>query len=169
MQFCQMSRFPGPLGLNQLLLVAYLFPLSLVSSHLIIGCFEALATPFNMMALASLTALSLSGLYWLVAQQRISCSLVLKVKKWAALFFPVLTGIYNTVYRAASALFKKYTRYFFNATHQVKAIAIGIVEANPLVENGDCCSCVHLHVFFPTNPQNRYKGLSLNTHFYIAL
>ena len=62
MQFCQMSRFPGPLGLNQLLLVAYLFSLLLVSSHLIIGCFEALATLLNM-ALASLTALSLSGLY----------------------------------------------------------------------------------------------------------
>ena len=41
------------------------------------------------------------------------CSLVLKVKKWAALFFRVLTGIYNTVYRSASALFKKCTRYSF--------------------------------------------------------
>ena len=28
---------------------------------------------------------------------------------------------------------------------------------------------VHLHVFLPINPQNRYKGLSLNTHFYFAL
>ena len=28
----------------------------------------------------------------------------------------------------------------------MKAIAIGIVEVNPLVEIGDCCSCVHIHV-----------------------
>ena len=59
---------------------------------------------------------------------------------------------------------------FFNAAHQVKAIAaIGIVEVNPLVEIGDCCSCVHLHVFFPTKAQNRYKELFPNTHFILAL
>ena len=58
---------------------------------------------------------------------------------------------------------------FFNATHQVKAIAIEISEVNPLVEIGDCCSCVHLHVFFPRKAQNRYNQLSPNTHFYMAL
>ena len=58
---------------------------------------------------------------------------------------------------------------FFNARHQVKAIAIGVSETNPLVEIGCLLWCVHLHVFLPINPQNRYKGLSLNTHFYIAL
>ena len=58
---------------------------------------------------------------------------------------------------------------FFNATHHVKAIAIGVSEANPLVEIGDCCSGVHLHMFFPTIAQNRYKGLFPNTHFYMGL
>ena len=74
------------------------------------------------------------------------------------------------VYGAASSLFfLNVPGTFFNAIYQVKAIAIGIVEVNPLVEIGDCWSCVHLHVFYPTKAQNRYKGLSLNTHFYIAL
>ena len=75
------------------------------------------------------------------------------------------------VWRSYCSFFKNIPGTFFNARHQVKAIAIGVSEVNPLVEIGDCCSCVHLHlhVFFPTNPQNRYKGLSLNTNFYIAL
>ena len=105
-------------------------------------------------------------------QQKHSCSLVLKVKKWAALFFRVLTGIYNTVYCLASSLFfLNVPGTIFNARHQVKAIAIGVSEVNPLVEIGDCCSCVHLHVFFPTIAQNRYKykGLFHNPHFYMAL
>ena len=58
---------------------------------------------------------------------------------------------------------------FFNARHQVKAIAIAVSKVNTLVEIGDCCSCVHLHVFFPTKAQNRYKELFPNTHFYMAL
>ena len=64
--------------------------------------------------------------------------------------FQVLTvGALHTVYHESSAIFKKYTRYFFNATHQVKAIAIGVSEANPLVEIGWLLWCVHVHVFFP--------------------
>ena len=52
--------------------------------------------------------------HWsLTSQQKKSCSLVLKVKKRAALFFQVLTGIYNTGYGESSALLKKCTRYFF--------------------------------------------------------
>ena len=64
-----------------------------------------------------------------------------------------------------------YQVLFFHATYQVKSIAIAVSKVNPLVEIGDCCSCVHLHVFFPTKPQNnRYKELlSPNTHFYFAL
>ena len=69
----------------------------------------------------------------------------------------------------AALFFKNVPGTFFNATHQVKAIAIAVSEVNPLVEIGDCCSCVHLHVFFPRKPQNRYNQLSPNTYFYIAL
>ena len=59
---------------------------------------------------------------------------------------------------------------FFNATHQVKEIAIGVVKANPLVEiSWLLWWCVHLHVFFPKKPQNRYTELAPNTQFYIAL
>ena len=58
---------------------------------------------------------------------------------------------------------------FFNATHQVKAIAIGVSEANPLGELVDCCFPQHLHVFFPTKAQNRYKELFPNTPFILAL
>ena len=53
--------------------------------------------------------------------------------------------------------FKKCTRYFFNATHQVKAIAIETIEVIPLVEIGCCLWCVHLHMFFPWFAKNRYK------------
>ena len=63
--------------------------------------------------------------------------------------FQVLTGALHTVYHESSALFKNVPGTFFNARHQVKAIAIAVSEVNPLVEIGDCCSCVHLHVFFP--------------------
>ena len=55
-------------------------------------------------------------------------------------FFQNLQEHYNTVYDAHVCSFllstEQYTRYFFNTTHQVKAIAIGIVEANPLAEIG---------------------------------
>ena len=37
---------------------------------------------------------------------------------------------------------------FFNATHQVKAIVIGVSEANPLAEIDWFLQCVHLHVFY---------------------
>ena len=41
-----------------------------------------------------------------------------------------------TAYHESSALFKNIPGTFFNATHQVKAIAIGVSEVNPLVEIG---------------------------------
>ena len=68
------------------------------------------------------------------SQQKKSCSLVLKVKKWAVLFFRVLTGIYNTVYCSARALFKKWTRNFFQREASSEAVVIAIVEADPLAK-----------------------------------
>ena len=41
-----------------------------------------------------------------------------------------------TAYHESSALFKNVPGTFSNATHQVKAIAIGVSEVNPLVEIG---------------------------------
>jgi hypothetical protein len=74
------------------------------------------------------------------------------------------------VYHESSALLKKCTRYFFNATHQVvKAIAIGVSEVNPLVELTDCSTSVHLHVFFPLKRGSNLKELSPNTYFNMAL
>ena len=43
---------------------------------------------------------------------------------------------HNTVYRAACALFKKCTRYFFQRETSSEAIAIAVSEVNPLVEIG---------------------------------
>jgi len=73
-------------------------------------------------------------IWFSITQQKNSCSLVLKVKKWAALFFRVLTGIYNTVYCTASALFLKCTRYFFQREASSEAVVIAIVEADPLAK-----------------------------------
>ena len=50
--------------------------------------------------------------------------------------FQVLTGTLHTVYHESSAPFKNIPGTFFNATHQVKAVAIGIAEVNPQVEIG---------------------------------
>ena len=47
------------------------------------------------------------------AQQKNLCSLVLKLKKRAALYFQVLTGALHTVYHESSPLFLNCTRYFF--------------------------------------------------------
>ena len=69
-------------------------------------------------------------------RKKISCSLVLKLKVFRSLYFQVLTGALHTVYHESSALFKKIYQVLFNATHQVKAIAIGVVESNPQVEIG---------------------------------
>ena len=73
------------------------------------------------------------------------------------------------MYHESSALLKKYTRYFFQRDTSSEAVVIAIVEADPPVYIGDCCSCVHLHVFYPTKAQNRYKELFPNTHFILAL
>ena len=86
-----------------------------------------------------------------------------------AVFPSTYRNIQHGVSLASTLFCSMYQVLFNNATHQVKAIAIGVSEANPLVEIGDCCSCVHLHVFLPTNPQNRYKELFPNTHFYVSL
>ena len=47
------------------------------------------------------------------SQEKISCSLVLKLKVFWSLHFQVLTGVLHTVYHESISLLKKYTRYFF--------------------------------------------------------
>ena len=68
------------------------------------------------------------------SQQKISCSLVLKVKKWAALFFRVLTGALHTVYHESSLFLKNIPGTFFQRDTSSEAVVIAIVEADPLVE-----------------------------------
>ena len=46
----------------------------------------------------------LLALFLFFTQEKFSCSLVLKLKKWDVLYFQVRTGTYNTVYCAAGAL-----------------------------------------------------------------
>ena len=58
---------------------------------------------------------------------------------------------------------------FFNATHQERAIAIGIVEVNPLGELTDCSTSVHLRVFLTNLSEFYVKDLLPYTHFYMAL
>ena len=59
---------------------------------------------------------------------------------------------------------------FFNATHQVKAIAIAISKANPLAVIGWLLWCVHCtSTCFPSISLTSNKELSPNnTHFYMA-
>ena len=73
------------------------------------------------------------------------------------------------MYHESSSLFLKCTRYFFQPTHHVKAIAIGVSEANPLGELTDYSTSVHLHVFFPLKWGSNLKELSPNTYFNMAL
>jgi len=47
------------------------------------------------------------------------------------------------------ALYGEMYQVFFNTTHQVKAITIGIYKANPPAEIGQLLQYVHLHVFLP--------------------
>ena len=74
------------------------------------------------------------------AQETISCSLVLKLKVF---YFRVFTGHTRRCITRAALFFKNVPGTFFNATHQVKAIAIGIVEVNPLGELFDCSTPLH--------------------------
>ena len=80
----------------------------------------------------------------------------------------------NTVYHVHTALFyslRRLYQLFSNATHQVKAITIGIFKDDPLVLNQLIVpSSIYLHLSFPRKPQNRYKELFPNTHhFYMDL
>ena len=59
--------------------------------------------------------------------------------------------------------------FFFNATHQVKAIAIGVSEANPLGESSIVPLLFTLHVFLPLKSAYNLKELTPDTHFYMAL
>ena len=74
------------------------------------------------------------------------------------------------IYRALNTVYHMRVCPFFqrNATHQVKANAIDILEANPLAEIGWLLQCVHLHISFSYIVLHRYKKLSPNTHFYTA-
>ena len=51
----------------------------------------------------------------------------------------------------------------------MKSIAIGVSEANRLVEIGDCCSYIHLHVFFRSISQNMYNFLVIVLSTFIRL
>ena len=66
-------------------------------------------------------------------QEKISCSLVLKLKVF---YFRVFTGHTTLCIVQLVLFFKNVPGTFFNARHQVKVIAIGVVEANPQVEIG---------------------------------
>ena len=84
------------------------------------------------------------------------------------MFFRVLTGIYNTGYCESSALFKNVPGTFLNATHQVKAIAIGVSEVNPWVNRSITPLLFTLHVFLTNLSEFYVKYLLPYTHhFYI--
>ena len=82
--------------------------------------------------------------------------------------FVVPSTLTRCITRAA-LFFKNVPGTFFNATHQVKAIAIGVSEANPLGELTECSTSVHLHVSCTEKPQISNKELFPNTHFILGL
>ena len=99
-------------------------------------------------------------------QEKYLCGLVLKFKVYN---FLVFTGQKHVALYCIAQLvlfFAQCTRYFFQ---RITSIAVGISKDDPLVEIGRLLSCLQLHVFFPTKPQNRYNQLFPNTYFYIAL
>ena len=97
-------------------------------------------------------------------------SLVLKpIKKWDLLYFQVLTGTLQDGVSCELRSFLKNVLGTFSKWRIKKAIAIGIIKDDPLVEISWCCFSLHLHVFFPYIAQNRYKELFPNTHFYLSL
>ena len=61
------------------------------------------------------------------------------------------------------------TRYFFNAAHQVKTIAIGISKDNPLAELLIAPLLFTLHVSFPYLLHSKLKELLPHTYFYSSL
>ena len=74
------------------------------------------------------------------AQEKFLCSLVLKLKVF---YFRVFTGHTRRCITRAALFFKNVPGTFFNATHQVKAIAIGVSKVNPLGELVNCSSPLH--------------------------
>ena len=64
------------------------------------------------------------------SQEKISCSLVLKLKVFISKY---LQEHYTRCITRAALFFKNVPGTFFNATHQVKAIAIAVSEVNPQV------------------------------------
>ena len=65
-------------------------------------------------------------------QEKKTRSTVLNPRRAKFYDFQVLTGALHTVYRAASSLFKKYTRYLFQRDTSSEAVVIAIVEAEGL-------------------------------------
>ena len=102
----------------------------------------------------------------MLPQEKISCSLVLKLKVFISKY---LQEHYTLCITRAVLFFKNVPGTFFNARHQVKAIAIGVSEVNPLVEIDWLLWCVHQHVFFPLKSGSNLKGLLPYTYFYISL
>ena len=78
-------------------------------------------------------------------------SLVLKLKVYD---LRVFTGHTRRCITRAAFFLKNVPGTFFNATHQVKAIAIGVSEVNPLGESVDCSSPLH-----STRVLNQFIGL----------
>ena len=101
-----------------------------------------------------------------MTQEKNLCSLVLKLKVF---YFRVFTGQTTRCMVQLVLFLKNIPGTFFQRDTSSEAVVIAIVEADPPVYIGDCCSCVHLHVFFPKKPQIGYNQLSPHTHFYIAL
>ena len=73
-------------------------------------------------------------------QEKISCSLVLKLKVFISKY---LQEHYTRCITRAVLFFKNVPGTFFNATHQVKAIAIAVSEVNPLGKSVDYSTPLH--------------------------
>ena len=69
-----------------------------------------------------------------LTQEKISCGLVLKLKVLDRYISKYLQEHYTECITRAVLFLKNVPGTFFNARHQVKAIAIAVSEVNPLVE-----------------------------------
>ena len=89
---------------------------------------------------------------------------------WPRKFLLQLLSLYASRWKKYLVYFlKMYQVLFFNATHQVKAIAIAVSEVNPVGELMIVPLLVTLHVTLPNLLHSNLKELTPNTHFYISL
>ena len=86
-----------------------------------------------------------------------------------AVFPSTYRNLQHGVLPSQCSFLKNVPGTFFNARHQVKAIAIGVSEVNPLVEIGDCSSPLNLHVFVTLFTAKQIGRVNPSYHFYIAL